>query len=85
MAETEFQYDADLIHTATWTGMRAGEVIGLQWSDIDFHQRFAQIQCTVGYRKGSLNVMWAAKEWQVKASGFTSRLDGSVKPKNGTG
>jgi len=55
-AETEFSHDRELVHTAAWTGMRAGELFGLQWSDIEFHQNFVEVQRTVGYRKGALNI-----------------------------
>ena len=50
----QFPYDADLVHAAAWTGMRVGEIFGLQWSDIDFHQSFVEVRRTVGYRKGTL-------------------------------
>ena len=53
-AEREFPSDADLITTLAWTGMRGGEVFGLQWDDIDFKNGFIEVRRTVGYRKGRL-------------------------------
>jgi len=56
LATVEAQYSdhADLITTTAWTGMREGEVLGLQWSDVDFHNGFLEVRRTVGYRKGEL-------------------------------
>src|SRR4029450_3623857 len=40
--------------TVAWTGLRQGEVLGLQWEDIDFTSRFVEVRWTVGYRGGRL-------------------------------
>ncbi len=47
---------ADLMATAAWTGMRQGEVLGLQWSDLDFAGGFADVRRTVAYSGGRLLV-----------------------------
>lgn len=47
---------ADLILTAAWTGARQGEVLGLQWGDIDFTGWFIEIKRTVSYRQHRLLV-----------------------------
>jgi len=44
----------DLIALAAWTGMRQGEVLGLQWADIDFAGRFIEVRRTVSYRAARL-------------------------------
>jgi integrase len=46
----------ELIATAAWTGLRQGEILGLQWEDIDFTSRFVEVRRTVGYRGGRLLV-----------------------------
>ncbi len=46
----------DLISTAAWTGMRMGEVLGLQWPDIDFQGRFLEVRRTVYWRGTGLQV-----------------------------
>src|SRR5439155_5332667 len=46
----------DLIALAAWTGMRQGEVLGLQWADFDFAGHFVEVRRTVGYRGGKLLV-----------------------------
>src|SRR5947208_3293143 len=46
----------DLIALAGWTGMRQGEVLGLQWADFDFAGNFVEVRQTVGYRGGKLLV-----------------------------
>ena len=46
----------DLIALAGWTGMRQGEVLGLQWADFDFAGHFVEVRRTVGYRGGTLLV-----------------------------
>ena len=66
--EREFPTDADLITTLAWTGMRGGEVFGLQWDDIDFMNGFIEVRRTVGYRKGRL---WVGSP----KSGKTRRVD----------
>ena len=40
-----------LFKMAIWTGMRIGEVLALQWSDIDWHRRLIQVQRSLGYNK----------------------------------
>ena len=56
LATVEAQYPehADLIAATAWTGMREGEALGVQWTDIDFHNGFLEVRRTVGYRKGEL-------------------------------
>jgi integrase len=44
----------DDVLSAAWTGLRQGEILGLQWEDIDFTSRFVEIRRTVGYRGGRL-------------------------------
>ena len=39
----------DLITMAVWTGMRQGELFGLQWPDLDFAGHFAEVRRTVFY------------------------------------
>jgi integrase len=63
-AERAFPYDADIVTTLAWTGMRGGEVFGLQWGDIDFKNGFIEVRRTVGYRKGQL---WAGSPKSGKA------------------
>lgn len=38
-----------LFKVAIWTGMRIGEVLGLQWADIDWTRRLIQVQRSLGY------------------------------------
>jgi integrase len=47
---------ADAIYTAAWSGMREGELLGLQWPDVDFRNGFAEVRRTIAYRKGRLLV-----------------------------
>ncbi len=49
-AERDCPEQFDLIATAAWTGMRLGEVLGLQWPDIDFEGRFIEVRRTVYWR-----------------------------------
>jgi len=44
----------DLIATAAWTGLRQGEVLGLQWEDLDFAGGFIDVRRTVAYTGGTL-------------------------------
>jgi len=46
----------ELIATAAWTGLHQGEILGLQWEDVDFTSRFVDVRRTVGYRGGRLLV-----------------------------
>jgi integrase len=39
----------DDVLSAAWTGLRQGEILGLQWEDIDFTSRFVEVRRTVGY------------------------------------
>ena len=55
-AEREYPEHFDLITTAAWTGMRMGEVLGLQWPDIDFEGRFIEVRRTVYWRGNGLRV-----------------------------
>jgi integrase len=43
-----------LIATAAWSGPRQGEILGLQWGDIDFAGRLIEVRRTVGYGNGAL-------------------------------
>jgi integrase len=49
-AERDCPEQFDLIATAAWTGMRLGEVLGLQWPDIDFEGCFIEVRRTVYWR-----------------------------------
>ncbi len=55
-AERECPEQSDLISTAGLTGMRVGEVLGLQWPDIDFEGRFIEVRRTVYWRGTGLHV-----------------------------
>ena len=44
----------ELIATATWSGPRQGEILGLQWEDIDFAGRLIEVRRTISYGKGAL-------------------------------
>ena len=44
----------------TYTGMRIGEVLALQWQDIDFENRLIHVKHTL-FRNGSKYVMQSAK------------------------
>lgn len=55
-AEREYPEQFDMVATAAWTGMRLGEVLGLQWADIDFSGRFIEVQRTVYWRRKGLQV-----------------------------
>jgi len=44
----------DLFALAAWTGMRQGEIFGLQWRDLDFAGQLADVRRTVSYRRGAL-------------------------------
>ena len=39
----------ELIATAGWTGLRQGEILGLQWGDIDFAGRLIEVRRTISY------------------------------------
>lgn len=58
IARTEASYAdyLDLIRTAVLTGLRQGELLGLQWDDIDFYGEFIDVRRTVAYRKGKFHV-----------------------------
>ena len=43
-----------MIATAAWSGPRQGEILGLQWGDIDFAGRLIEVRRTVGYGNGAL-------------------------------
>lgn len=55
-AEREYPEQFDMVATAAWTGMRLGEVLGLQWADIDFSGRFIEVQRTVYWRRKGLQI-----------------------------
>jgi integrase len=40
-----------LISLFSRTGLRMGEALGLQWTDIDFHDRFIEVQRTLSHRR----------------------------------
>lgn len=42
------------LRTAAWTGLRQGEVLGLQWGDVDLAGGFLHVRRTIAYRKGQL-------------------------------
>lgn len=50
-----------LFKLATLTGMRIGEIIGLQWSDLDFEEREIHIQHTMSYISGKGQYLDAPK------------------------
>ncbi len=52
--------------TALRTGMRLGEILALQWDDIDFHGRFIRVH--KGYRRGELGTTKTGKERRVDMS-----------------
>ena len=54
MAERACPEHADAIYTAAWSGIREGELLGLQWPDFDFRNGFAEIRRTIAYRKSRL-------------------------------
>lgn len=48
--------EADLIAAKAWTGMRIGEVLGLQYPDIDCTGCFIQVRRTVARRKKGVQI-----------------------------
>ena len=44
----------ELIAMAAWTGLRQGEVLGLQWGDIDFAGGLIEVRRTVSYGQRAL-------------------------------
>lgn len=48
--------EADFIATKAWTGMRIGEVLGLQYPDIDCRGCFIEIRRTVARRKTGVQI-----------------------------
>ncbi len=69
-----------LYATAVYTGMRAGELAGLQWPDIDFEQRFITVQRSYDGPTKSGRIRWVPildallpilREWRLKCqTGF---------------
>lgn len=48
--------EADFIATKAWTGMRIGEVLGLQYPDIDYAGCFIEVRRTVARRKRGVQI-----------------------------
>jgi integrase len=46
----------EVIAMAAWSGMREGEILGLQWQDLDVAGRFAEMRRTISSRGGRVNV-----------------------------
>ena len=46
----------EIIAMAAWSGMREGEILGLQWQDLDVAGCFAEVRRTISYRGGRVNV-----------------------------
>ena len=49
-AETEYGWYYPMLKVMLLTGMRIGEVGGLQWGDIDFTNRFISIKRSLSYQ-----------------------------------
>lgn len=46
---TQYGYWGELTYVLSWTGMRLGEALGLQWGDINFDGKFLSIQRSQAY------------------------------------
>lgn len=55
-----------MVLTLARTGMRIGEVLGLQWGDIDFHGRFIKVQRS--FSRGKLDTPKGGKSRRVDMS-----------------
>jgi len=55
-ANHSYPDEAELITTMAWTGMRLGEVLGLQYTDIDYEGRFIEVKRTVARRKKGVQI-----------------------------
>ena len=64
---------SDFLRTAAWTGLRQGELLGLQWADIDFAAGFIHVRRTVAYRKGKL-LCGSPKSGRARKVDLASRL-----------
>jgi integrase len=55
-AEEHYAADADLVTTKAWSGMRVGEVLGLQYPDIDVQGRCIEVRRTIDRRKEGVQI-----------------------------
>ncbi len=64
--EKAFREHHPFFLTAFRTGMRLGELLALEWGDVDFHGKF--IRVTKSYRKGELGPTKTSRERRVDMS-----------------
>lgn len=65
------------VRVLSYTGMREGELLGLQWEDIDWQRDLIELRRTVAFRRGRLivNTPKSGKLRMIDAStSLTARL-----------